>query len=252
MYCRNCGHLLPAGAKICESCGTAAEASRHVAGKIPARQESAREEQPNQVTPNVCLCPDGFYRWIYEYSMMKNPTILFTVWKVLGIAFGAVYLFVTAITLTQTHLNRVESILGTTKVFLLLALVFAVISILAYLIVAANYGWKYMVIFEMNEDEVRHIQMESQFEKAQALGWLIAVAAGSLTAAGAGLLAATRDRSVSVFGNVTSVKADRRRQVIKVNQTLDKNQIYALPEDYDFVLEYILDHVSPAAVRNVK
>lgn len=209
-------------------------------------------KQPEQVTPNISLYPDGFYRWVYEYHMLKNPTILFTVWNVLGIGFGAVYLLITAISLTQTHLNRVESFLGNTKAFILLALVFAVISVLAYLIVAANYGWKYMVIFEMNEDEVRHIQMESQFKKTQALGWLTAVTAGSPAVAGAGLLAATRDRSVSVFGSVTSVTADRHRQVIKVNQTLDRNQIYALPEDYDFVLEYILGHVSPDAVRTIR
>ena len=103
------------------------------------------------------------------------------------------------------------------KVFILLALVFAVISVLAYLIVAANYGWKYMVLFEMNEDEVRHIQMESQFKKAQALGWLTAMAAGSYSVMGAGLLAAARDRSVSVFGSVTSFCAAPKGGSTKYN-----------------------------------
>ena len=31
---------------------------------------------------NIVLCPDGKYRWYYEYPMLKNPVILFTVWKV--------------------------------------------------------------------------------------------------------------------------------------------------------------------------
>ena len=222
MFCQNCGSAIIEGSALCENCGAPIVGSRPVAGNAPVRQEPPRLEQPEQVTPNICPYPDSFYRWVYEYSMLKNPTILFTIWKVLGTAFGAVYLFIIIITLTQTHLDRVEGILSTTKVFVILALVFAAISVVAYLTVVSQYGWKYLVLFEMNEDEVRHIQMESQFKKAQALGWLTAMAAGSYSVMGAGLLAATRDRAVSVFGNVTSVRIDRRRQVIKVNQTLDK------------------------------
>ena len=36
-----------------------------------------------KVTENVYLCPDGVYRWVYEFPMLKNPAILFTVWRVL-------------------------------------------------------------------------------------------------------------------------------------------------------------------------
>ena len=36
-----------------------------------------------KVSENIYLCPDGVYRWIYEFPMAKNPTILITVWKVL-------------------------------------------------------------------------------------------------------------------------------------------------------------------------
>ena len=44
-----------------------------------------------KVTENIRLCPDGKYRWIYEFSMLKNPAVLRTVFKVLGISAGAVY-----------------------------------------------------------------------------------------------------------------------------------------------------------------
>ena len=46
------------------------------------------------VTERIRLCPDGVYRWFYSFSMLKNPAQLFTVWKVLGLSFGIVYLFV--------------------------------------------------------------------------------------------------------------------------------------------------------------
>ena len=32
----------------------------------------------------VRLCQDGKYRWVYEMSMLKNPTIFLTVFKVFG------------------------------------------------------------------------------------------------------------------------------------------------------------------------
>lgn len=40
----------------------------------------------------VKLYPDGKYRWVYEVPMLKNPTILIDVFKVLGISFGIVWL----------------------------------------------------------------------------------------------------------------------------------------------------------------
>lgn len=217
-----------------------------IAANDPARQADTQEQR---VTPNIRLCPDGFYRWVYEFSMLKNPAILFTIWKVLGLGFAAAYLVSTIATLGQTHLDRWEVILKNTRMFAILVLVFAVISVAAYLIVAANYGWKYMVLFEMNENEVRHIQMREQFEKAQALGWLTAVAAGSFSMKGAGLLAASRERSVSEFGNVKTVKANRRRHVIYVNQALNKNQVYAEDEDFDFVERFIRDRCVNAKIK---
>ena len=41
----------------------------------------------------VTLYPDGKYRWVYEVPMLKNPSILFDVYWVLGISFGLVWLF---------------------------------------------------------------------------------------------------------------------------------------------------------------
>ena len=41
----------------------------------------------------VRLCSDGKYRWVYEMNMLKNPTIFFTVLKVMMISLGIVWLF---------------------------------------------------------------------------------------------------------------------------------------------------------------
>ena len=47
-----------------------------------------------QPDSRVTLYPDGKYRWVYEVSMLKNPSILFDVYKVLGICFGVVWLLI--------------------------------------------------------------------------------------------------------------------------------------------------------------
>ncbi|MCR4724602.1 MAG: hypothetical protein K5772_04090 [Clostridia bacterium] len=200
-----------------------------------------------KVSENVYLCPDGIYRWVYEFPMVKNPTILITVWKVLLVS-CAICLVLVGVPLLFT--DGPESLLGLGKGFGAALLVLLPLSILGYLLVAAAYGGKYMVLFEMDETKVRHIQMEKQVKKAQAMGWLTAMAglaAGSLSAAGSGLLASSKSVSTSVFADVKQVKADRAMHVIRVNQLLEHNQVYANGADFDFVLNYILDRVPEAA-----
>ncbi len=210
--------------------------------------ETANETlEGKKVTENIYLCPDGVYRWVYEFPMVKNPTILITVWKVLLVS-CAICLVLVGVPLLFT--DGPDSLLGLGKGFGAALLVLLPLSILGYLLVAATYGGKYMVLFEMDETKVRHIQMEKQVKKAQALGWLTVMAglaAGSLGAAGAGLLSASKNTSTSVFADVRQVKANRAMHVIRVNQLLEHNQVYANDADFDFVLNYILDRVPAEA-----
>ena len=116
------------------------------------------------------------------------------------------------------------------------------LSIVGYSILACIYGWKYCVLFEMNETGIRHIHMEKQYKKAQALAWLTAMAgaaAGKPGTAGTGLLAATKNEQATEFSKVKRLRSFRTFHTIKLDSLLTHNQIYAQPEDYDFVLDYI-------------
>lgn len=209
-------------------------------------------KQGEQVTENIWLCPDGVYRWSYEFDMLRNPTILFTVWKVLGISFGVVFLFSFFISLFTGSIGSAADIWGLAKGFLILLAVFLVIGVIAYFIVAYMYGWKYMVLFEMTEEYVRHIQMEKQFKKAEAVGWITLLAglmAGKPSVAAIGLTSATKNESTSIFEKVEFIKVRRRRHTIHVNQLLDKNQVYAEDADFDFVESFILAHCTKAKLR---
>jgi len=218
----------------------------------PSGETKQGELQGKSVTENIRLCPDGVYRWYYELNMLRNPTIILSVWKVLGVSFGAGFALLLALDLFQGTIRSTADLRRAAMPFLILLAVFFVISILSYLILAAMYGWKYMVLFEMTEDCVRHIQMPKQFQKAQALGWLAMLSgrsSGKPAMAGLGLDISARNTSVSEFKNVEVIKPRRRRNTIYVNQRLDRNQIYAADADFDFVEKFILDRCVRAKVR---
>ncbi len=283
MYCKNCGQPLSDGARFCENCGSpvdgetavkqeASAAPAEAEKKITPKQEDSKKKRRKKqiagavesgtamagqkVTENIYLCPDGKYRWIYEYQMLKNPTILFTVMKVLLLSFGIVLGFLALINLIGGDFRywTRSDYLSSFRAFLILLLVFLALGVISYLILASIYGWSYQVLFTMDEDGVELKQMQKDFKKSQAVGWLTAaagLAAGSIGRAGTGILAAARDSSVSVFKNVRKVKAVRRRHVIYVNQLLDHNQVYAEDADFDFVEKYILDRCTNIKKKTV-
>ena len=193
----------------------------------------------------VRLCNDGKYRWAYEMNLLKNPTIFFTVLKVMMISVGIVWLFGLVIGLGDMDLDY---FLFWTKLSGIMLGVFVVLTIIGVLVTAAILG-KYVVLFEMDEKEVVHIQMPRQVKKAEVIGLITALVgamAKNPTTMGTGLLAASKNRNSSEFANVRRVKAYRKRNLIKVNQLLNKNQVYVADEDFDFVYDFIKSRCTKA------
>lgn len=190
----------------------------------------------------VRLCNDGKYRWVYEMHLIKNPTIFLTVFKIFAyiiIGFLIFGFFLYVINGDWTGLWDMA------KACLVALGGMFVLTLLGVLLLAAIYGGKYVVLFEMDEKEIAHIQMPKQVKKAEVIGLitaLVGAAANSPTAVGSGMLAATKNKSTSVFANVRRVKARRWLNLIKVNQLLNKNQVYVPKEDFDFVYDFIKSH----------
>lgn len=205
-----------------------------------------------RVTENIYLCPDGKYRWIFEFPMLKNPVILFTVFKVLGMSAAIIAIFMLLVDLIEDGSITPPADPDELMIAFWVILFFIGVVIISYVILAAMYGWKYMVLFEMDEEKVVHIQMQSQFKKTEAIGWLTAmvgIASGRPGTVGTGILASSRNTSTSDFINVRKVIGNRWMRVIKVNKLLDHNQVYVEPADYDFVFNYISQRCVNAKVR---
>ena len=184
---------------------------------------------------DIQLCADGKYRWVYELNMLTNPIIFWTVLKVLGGVWLFLYVFMLIFGDFATFWEAF-------RIFAYVMAGIVALSLMGYLVVAAMYKGKYVVLFEMDEDGISHTQMPRQYKKAQVLSAftvLAGLASVKPSTVGAGILAATKNSSTSVFENVRKVKARRRLHVIKVNQLLNKNQVYVPDEDFDFVYDFI-------------
>lgn len=191
----------------------------------------------------VRLCTDGKYRWKYEVNMFTNPAILITVFKVFLITIVGLFV-VFGFFLYVIH-GDWQGLWWMTKGMFIALGVFFVLSVLGYLIVALMYHGKYIVLFEMDENEVVHTQVPEQFEKARKVGTITAMAgllSRSPGVAGAGLMSASRNSSTSILAHVRRVKPRRWMHLIKVNQRLNHNQVYARKEDFDFVYSFIKTH----------
>ncbi|MBQ9472148.1 MAG: hypothetical protein IJU73_03275, partial [Ruminococcus sp.] len=120
-----------------------------------------------------------------------------------------------------------------------------VLCALGYLLYAAIMGGKYIVMFEMDDKGVNHKQLPKQAKKAEWIS-LLTVLAGlasrNPTTVGVGLISA-RSEMYTRFGNVRKIKAYPNRDLIKLNERLMHNQVYAAKEDFEFVYGYIKDHV---------
>lgn len=188
----------------------------------------------------VQLCSDGKYRWVYEMNLLTNPTVFLTVFKIFF--FIALFIWLVVGLFADLIHGDVQAFLNFGKVMLITLAVFAGLTLLGVLILAAIYGGKYVVLFEMDEERIKHIQLPRQARKAQVVGVIAAmagIAAKNPAAIGAGTLAAGKSSSTSEYRKVRRVVPRRALHLIKVNQLFERNQIYVSKEDFDFVYEYI-------------
>ena len=191
---------------------------------------------------------DGIHRWIYEVNMWKNPTLAVTIWKVLLLAAMVPALLVFFISLEDgfsTALILFVRVLGIT------AGIVTVLLLLAYPLIALLNGGKYCVVFEMDDNGIRHIQMQKQYDRNRIFAMLVAlsgIAGGNIQTAGAGLLAGSKKSSSSNFHNVKSITVHKKRHTIYVNENFSYNQVYTEADDFPFVSEFIISRCKKAKI----
>lgn len=207
----------------------------------PQYQQPGPEDPGSMITDRVAMGSDGKYHWIYEMSLFRNPTFFVLIWKIFFFIILGIFAIMTIVDLSEWG---TENLLNNLKFFGYFIAGMTVLVGISYLIYAAIMGGKYIVLFEMDESGVNHAQLPSQARKARRIGQATMIAgalSGNLTTMGVGMNA-QRTEMYSDFRRVKKVKAYPRRHLIKVNNTLQHNQVYAADADFEFVKNYIISH----------
>ncbi|NLA71965.1 MAG: hypothetical protein GX850_06055 [Clostridiaceae bacterium] len=205
---------------------------------------------PSQTTGYLLIEePKGKYKWLHETNLYSNPIFLFLVAKIFFFIWLGLAIFILLVSVPGSYdaLEAFKSVGSTMLYMLLLLMVLITISYYFYALVMRG---KYRVLFEMDDKGIRHTQVSDQSKKASRLGTITAIAGiavGNPTVAGAGMLSATGQSLYTNFKRVQSIKENRRKHIIKLRSSLlIHNQVYTAPEDFDFVLSFIKEHVRTA------
>ncbi|MDD2592609.1 MAG: hypothetical protein PHN21_07370 [Erysipelotrichaceae bacterium] len=186
------------------------------------------------------IVKDDEYVWVYEFSLWKNPTVLITIAKIITLASLIVGVFMFVITAID---DISQALTVATNVFMFTLGIMSGLLLIAYPLYSIINKGKYIVVFEMNDKEIIHRQLETQFSKNQVVSLLTTVVgalAKNPTVSGANILSATKKAQKTIFTKVYKAVINEKRQVIYLNDLNGFNQIYVEPEDFTFVKEYII------------
>ena len=199
---------------------------------------------------NIQKGKDGKYRWVYEVHLLKNYAILWEVYRMLAITCFICLFIIGCIGVCSDGLDALKMFKINLTTILIIVGVVAALGFLGYFLYAAICGWKYVVRFTMDEKQIIHEQTPMQAKKAKTIS-LLTVLAGLMAkrpgVVGAGMLAA-RTSSISVFSSVKRIIGNKRKNLIKVNETISRNQIYVDSDDFDFVYNFICEHCPNAKI----
>lgn len=191
----------------------------------------------------------GAYHWVYHLDMKRNPVPLLIIMKLMVYICGGMAVFIFFMTLLN-HNTLAESF----KAFAIVAFgiggFLLLVAYISWLVVIAIHGSNYTVEHLMTEDCVEHLQTHEEREQSKKVKTLVFVLGMLSDDPGSmGLAMAGREEMTSRYTDVKKIVASRRHDLIKVNNVLQHNHIYAYPHQYAFVWDYITSHCPQAKVK---
>ena len=193
------------------------------------------------------------YRWTYEMSLFKNPTVFLATAKAIGITVAVTVFIIGLISLFADGFSA-DSFRFLGQLTLILVGIFAVLLVLGYLLYAAIMGGYYVVDFTMDEKTVVCSQSGKQAKKAENIGFaamLMGLLARNRGAVSAGYAASSRMTTTVEFDRVKKVVVDKKHSAIKI-RSVGWDHVYADGGDFDFAMEWIRNHIPETAEWTVK
>ena len=196
---------------------------------------------------NITLGEDGAYHWTYEMSLYRHPWIFFLVWKVFMMTVAIVSVILFLIMVFERDFWW-KGFFGLVKGIGWGILGASVLAAVGYLVYALLMGGVYCVAFTMDGKGVNHAQVARQAKRVRVVSILAAILAifsKRPTIAGTALLS-SRTSMYSDFSKVRAIIPQPKRDTIKLNAPFNHNQVYAKPEDFEWVLAYIRERCGKA------
>ncbi len=235
MKCLRCGNENDVNAVYCSACGS----------RLDSREGLSEPELPE----GIVMDEQGAFHWIYHLDMKRNPVILVLILKIMflicaGIGlFEAVLLLVDGRSFGEVFRALLIIVIGIGGLMMVLAWI-------SWLILMKIRGGIYTVEHLMCEDRIEYLQTPEEqetSEKIKTAAFAFSLLADSPGAASASI--SGTEHMVSSFAEVRSLERDPKHDLIKVNNLLQHNQIYAYPHQYEFVWDYINYRCANAKIR---
>ncbi|MBE6910192.1 MAG: zinc-ribbon domain-containing protein [Ruminococcaceae bacterium] len=240
MFCPNCGSELPENSAFCEKCGAALG---HTAQSGPVLT------QDPSLPEGIFRDGNGAYHWVYHLDMKRNPVPLLVLLKIMVYICGGMAVIIFFMTWLN-HNTLAAAVKAFAIVFFGIGGFLVVIIWTAWLVVMKIHGGNYTVEHLMTEDRVEHLQTQEEIEQSKKVKTLVFVLGMLSDDPGAmGLAMGGQEELTSRYADVKKIIASPRHDLIKVNNVLQHNHIYAYPHQYKFVWNYLTSHCPNARVQ---
>jgi len=209
-------------------------------------------EQSVYESENITMCTDGKYRWVYELNLYKNPAIIKEVGRGMLISLAIVLALIFGFEMIDGIGTFAEKLQYVAELAGILLAILLVITILGYLLYSYMMGGTYCALFEMDENGVCNKAQEKHIKKSElisAITVIAGIASGRPGVVGTGMLASARTSMYTRFDSVKELEILPKQHLIRLNEKLSRNQVYAEDEDFAFVADYIRTRCRKAKVK---
>ena len=211
------------------------------------RFEALRTDEAKELGINVLFQEeDGTYDWIYCLSMAKNLSMFKFVTKIVILIFVPIAAMLLFLSWGSGNFLMMMGILALCLGGVMLIILFA------FWLVNKLFKGSYMLVYQMNNDEIMFSQTADQAEITRTIAAASAIVntvgknvGGAIAGTG---LAMRPNIYTAKFAKVSSVKGDRKDNLIWVNTFLQSLMIYVPDEFYDFVWNYITQRCDKARI----
>lgn len=201
------------------------------------------------VKSELVACRGGVTRWLYSLNLFKSPAVMLMLWRTFGLLTVGIWVLVVLPSLNKPDFLW-AGFLSVTKDFVTVLVIVLLFAALAYYVYALLLGGKLYVLLEMDGEGVRHTQVPKHYKKEQILASIehIDAEAEEPVPASVGIMATAKTSMYCEFAKIKAVEIEPKRDRIRITQALGRNQVFASPQDFEYVTQFILDRIPESAI----